>query len=86
MLVLICTSLGKLICEIHCSSIPTQAISATMAFEPKLIPLYDGTNPGQSVVEWVEKAELVCQLSGVKNIECIVPVRLSVACMQFISS
>ena len=48
-----------------------------MAFDPKLIPLFDGTGAGQSVVEWVEKAELVCRLSGVKNIECVVPMRLS---------
>ena len=48
-----------------------------MAFDPKLIPLFDGTDAGQSVVEWVEKAELVCRLSGVKNIECVVPMRLS---------
>ena len=40
-----------------------------MAFDPKLIPLFDGTDAGQSVVEWVEKAELVCRLSGVKHIE-----------------
>ena len=32
----------KLICEIHCSSIPTEAILAIMAFDPKLILLgYD---------------------------------------------
>ena len=48
-----------------------------MAFDPKLIPLFDGTDAGQSVVEWVEKAELVCRLSRVKNIECVVPMRLS---------
>ena len=53
-----------------------QAISAIMAFDPKLIPLFDGTDTGQLVVEWVEKAELVRRLSGVKNIECVVPVRL----------
>ena len=35
-----------------------------MAFDPKLIPLFDGTDAGQSVVEWVEKAELVCRLSA----------------------
>ena len=35
-----------------------------MAFDSKLIPLFDGTDAGQSVVEWVEKAELVCRLSG----------------------
>ena len=48
-----------------------------MAFDPKLILLFDGTDAGQSVVEWVEKAELVCWLSVVKNIECMVPMRLS---------
>ena len=62
----------KLICEIHCSSIQIQAISAIIAFDPKLIPLFDGTDSGQLVVEWVEKAELVCRLSGVKNVECAV--------------
>ena len=36
-----------------------------MAFDPRLIPLFDGTDAGQSVVEWVEKAELVYRLSGV---------------------
>ena len=29
------------------------------------------------MVEWVEKAELVCRLSGVKNVECVVPMHLS---------
>ena len=76
MLVLIHTSLGKLTWGIHCS-IPTQAILAIIVFDPKLIPLFDGTDPRQSVVECVEKAELACQLSGVKNIECVVPMRLS---------
>ena len=48
-----------------------------MAFDPKLLPLFDRTDPGQLVVERVEKAELVCQLNGVQNIECVVPMRLS---------
>ena len=74
-LMLIHTSLGKLTCGIHCS-IPTHAISAIMAFDPKLIPLFDVTDPRQSVVEWVKKAELVCRLSRVKNIECVVPMCL----------
>ena len=47
-----------------------------MAFDPKLIPFFDGTDSGQLVVEWVEKAELVCWLSGVKNIKCVVLMRL----------
>ena len=76
-LILTCTSLnivGKLICKIYCSSITTQAILAIMASDPKLIPLFDS---GQSVVEWVEKAELVCRLCRVKNIEFVVPMCLS---------
>ena len=48
-----------------------------MAFDLKLIPLFDGTDAEQSVVEWVEKAELVCRLSGVSNIKCVMPVRFS---------
>ena len=43
-----------------------------MAFDPKLIPLFDGTDAGQ----WVEKVELVCRLRGVKNIVCVVPMHL----------
>ena len=73
---LIRPSLGKPTSKIHCCN-PTQAFSAILAFDPKLIPLFDGTDPGQLVVEWVEKAELVCWLSGVKNIECVVPMRFS---------
>ena len=57
-----------------------------MVFDPKLIPLFEGTNAGQLVVEWVEKAELVCRLSGVKIIECMVPKSLSGAHTQCISS
>ena len=48
-----------------------------MAFDPKSNPLFDGTDSWLSVVEWVEKAELVCRLSRVKNIEYVVPMRLS---------
>ena len=41
-----------------------------------MISHFDGTDARQSVVKWVEKAELVCRLSEVKNIECVVPMRL----------
>ena len=43
-----------------------------MAFDPKLIPLFDGIDSGQ-LVKSVEKVELICQLSGVKCTECILP-------------
>ena len=48
-----------------------------MAFDPKLIPLFDGSDSGQSIVEWFEKAELICWLSGVKHVKCVVPMHLS---------
>ena len=54
-----------------------QAISAVMVFDPKLIPLFDRSDFGQSVMKWIEKAELICQLSAVKRIECVVPMCLS---------
>ena len=46
-------------------------------FNPKLIPLFDNNDSDLSVQEWIEKAELISQLSGVKCIKCIVPMRLS---------
>lgn len=48
-----------------------------MAFDPKMIQLFDISDTVQSVIEWIEKAELICQLSGVKCIECVVPMHLS---------
>ena len=31
----------------------------------------------QSIIEWIEKVELICQLSDVKCIGCVVPMHLS---------
>lgn len=39
----------------------------------KLIPEFDGT----SVLEWVEKVELICHLCGVKYIEKLLLLRLT---------
>ena len=49
----------------------------SMAFDPKLMPLFDRSDPEQSVVEWLEKAELICQLNSVKRIESVIPIHLS---------
>ena len=54
-----------------------QTISAVMAFDPRLIPLFDRSNSGQSVIKWIKKAELIYQFSGVMHIECVVPMHLS---------
>ena len=48
-----------------------------MAFDPKLILLFDGSDSGQLIVEWFKKVELIYRLSGVKHIECVVPMHLS---------
>ena len=45
-------------------------------FDLKLIPEFDGSASGTSVVEWMEKAELVCKVCQVKHMEFIIPLRL----------
>ena len=47
-------------------------------FDLKLIPEFDGSASGPSVVEWMEKAELVCKMCQVKHMELIIPLRLMV--------
>ena len=43
-------------------------------FDLKLIPEFNGSTP---VLDWVEKVELHCLLSGIKSIEHVIPLRLS---------
>ena len=43
-------------------------------FDLKLIPEFNGSTP---VLDWVEKVELHCLLSGVKSIEHVIPLHLS---------
>ncbi|KAK8397100.1 hypothetical protein O3P69_004638 [Scylla paramamosain] len=46
-------------------------------FDMKLIPEYDGS-VAQSVVEWLEKLELVCKLQGVSGeVASVIPLRLT---------
>lgn len=45
-------------------------------FDLRLIPEYDGTDK-QSVVEWLEKLELVCKLREVTDVASVVPLRLT---------
>ena len=45
-------------------------------FDLKLIPEYDGSAT-QSVVEWLEKLELVCKLRDVKDVASVIPLRLT---------
>ena len=45
-------------------------------FDLKLIPKFDGSASGPSVVKWMEKAELVWKMCQVKHMELIIPLRL----------
>ena len=42
----------------------------------RLIPEYDGSGT-QSMVEWIEKFELICKLRNVSDVASIIPLRLS---------
>lgn len=46
-------------------------------FDKKIIPEFDGSVSGPSVVKWVEKAELVYKMCSVKQLEQIILLRLS---------
>ena len=41
-------------------------------FHLKLIPDFDGSGT-QSVVEWIEKLELVCKLRNIKDVASVLP-------------
>ena len=45
-------------------------------FDLKLIPEFDGSGT-QSVVEWIEKLELVCRLRKVQDVASVLPLRLT---------
>ena len=44
--------------------------------ELRLIPEFSG-DATQNVVEWLEKAELVCNLRGIAHLESVIPLRLT---------
>ena len=46
-------------------------------FDVKLIPEFDGSPTGPSIVEWFEKAERVCRLSKIKAPAEVIPLRLT---------
>ncbi|KAK4329283.1 hypothetical protein Pmani_000317 [Petrolisthes manimaculis] len=45
-------------------------------FDLRLIPEYDGSDK-QSVIEWLEKLELVCKIRGVADVASVIPLRLT---------
>ena len=44
--------------------------------ELRLIPEFSG-DPTHNVVEWLEKAELVCKVHGIAQLESVIPLRLT---------
>ena len=44
--------------------------------ELRLIPEFSG-DATQNVVEWLEKAELVCNMRGIAHLESVIPLRLT---------
>lgn len=59
---------------------PATSYLGIMADQPsldlRLIPEYDGSGV-QSVVEWMEKLELICKLRNVSDVASVIPLRLS---------
>ena len=51
----------------------TDPASTTVPFDARLIPEYDGST---DIVEWVTRAEMLCQLRGVA-LESVLPLRLT---------
>ena len=50
--------------------------------ELRLIPEFSG-DATQNVVEWLEKAELVCNLRGIAHLESVIPLRLTGGAFAF---
>lgn len=51
-------------------------IMSEHSLDLKLIPQYDGSGTA-SVVEWIEKLELVCKLRKIDDVASVIPLRLS---------
>ena len=45
-------------------------------FDVRLIPEFSGAATDMPIVEWIENVELVCELCAMKNVECVLLLRL----------
>ena len=45
-------------------------------FDVRLIPEFSGAATDMSIIKWVKNVELVCELCTMKNVECVLPLRL----------
>ncbi|XP_045130851.1 uncharacterized protein LOC123515964 [Portunus trituberculatus] len=78
---LVLCSVNKLQLGEQCFELrPATSYLGIMADQPsldlRLIPEYDGSG-AQSVVEWIEKLELICKLRNVSDVASVIPLRLS---------
>ena len=49
---------------------------ADKEFDIRLIPEFHGVSSNHTASEWLEQVELVCEMCGVDNVECVLPLRL----------
>ena len=49
---------------------------AGTAFDIRLIPKFHGVSSDHTVTEWLEQVEVVCEISGVDNVEHVLPLGL----------
>ena len=45
-------------------------------FDVRLILEFSGAVTDMPIAEWVENVELMCELCAMKNVECVLPLRL----------
>uniref|UniRef100_A0A5S6R3Q2 CCHC-type domain-containing protein n=1 Tax=Trichuris muris TaxID=70415 RepID=A0A5S6R3Q2_TRIMR len=55
---------------------PEAGRSDRLMMDMQLIPVFDGS-AGASILDWLEKVELVCKLRGIDDIATVIPVRLA---------
>ena len=63
------------------STFKLEAIYYLLAIEGKMFDIwlileFSGAATDIPIVEWVENVELVCELCTMKNVECVLPLRL----------
>ena len=60
--------------EPYSSYLGSEKMSDDKALDLKLITEYDGTG---SVVEWLDKTELVCRIRKIEDLALVIPLRLT---------
>ncbi len=50
---------------------------AKRPFDLQLIPEFGGTTLDESIIEWLERVEMICELADEEMVEHILPLRLT---------